>query len=206
MFRRLDVYLTSNPVCSKPVDSLIAEDFRWYDKDGFELNNAEYKYYQAMSHPVKHGILNHNCWQQPWFELESGVEGLIVDHAMFLCRCNYSGHAEEQIKKYKKSIPTADYLLQTKTKWGFDFALDAVRDGEVFEVLHVEYDCNDYDNFCKRFIHFEYLIRHTDWVNCADQVWEKRDQWKQLKGFDQNHWKAKYLLGWERAEYLEKAV
>ena len=206
MFRRFDVLLTNNPSCSEPVKDLVVDDFRWYDKDGFELNSAEYQYYQAMKYPVEHKILNHNSWQEPWFALEDSVEGLIVDHAMFLCRCNYSGHAEEQIKKYKKSIPNADYLLQTRTKWGFDFALDAVRDGQVFEVLHVEYDSNDYEEFCNKFIHFEYLVRHTDWFDSANRVWEQRDQWKALKGFDQNHWKANYLIGWKRSEYLEKAV
>ena len=206
MFRRLDVNLMSNPVCSKPVDNLIADDFRYYDKDGFELNDAEHQFYRAMKYPVDYGILNHNCWQEPWFELESNDTGLIIDHAMFLCRCSYTGAADEQLREYKKTIPTAGFLLQTRQKWGFDFALDAVRDGHTFEVIHIEFDGSEYESFTNRFINFEYLIRHTDWVDCADRVWNQRDQWQSLKGFDQNHWKAKYLLGWSRAEYLEKAI
>ena len=206
MFHRLDVTLISNPVCNKPVNYLIDEDFRWYDKDGFELNDAEQQYYGAMGYPIGHGILNHTCWQEPWFELEQEGTGLIIDHAMFLCRCAYSEAAAEQLKEYKKSIPTADYLLKTRQKWGFDFALDAVRDGETFEVLHIEYDNNDYQTFTNRFINFEYLVRHTDWNDCADRVWAQRDKWQSLKGFEQNHWKAKFLIGWDRAEYIEKAI
>ena len=206
MLRRLDVKLMSNPVCSKSVDNLISDDFRYYDKDGFELNDAEHQFYRAMGYPVDYGILNHNCWQEPWFELERDNLGLVLDHAMFLCRCSYTGAAEEQLQEYKKRISQADYLLQTKQKWGFDFALDAVRDGHIFEVIHVEYDSNDYHNFTNRFINFEYLIRHTDWIDCADRIWAQRDQWQSLKGFDQNHWKANYLIGWDRAEYTEKSV
>ena len=97
-------------------------------------------------------------------------------------------------------------LIKTKLKWGFDFALDAVRDGEVFEVLHIEYDNNNFDDFRNRMINFEWTVRHTDWVNAADQIWQARDQWQHLKGFDQNHWKSKFLIGWDKAEILEKSI
>jgi hypothetical protein len=97
--------------------------------------------------------------------------------------------------------------MRTRAKWGFDFALDAVTPcGTVFEVLHVEFDSNDYDHFKNRMFMIEYAIRHTDWQDAADRVWAQRDQWQQLKGFAQNDWKAKYLLGWSKGEYTEKAV
>jgi hypothetical protein len=55
-------------------------------------------------------------------------------------------------------------------------------------------------------INFEWTVRHTDWVNAADQIWQARDQWQHLKGFDQNHWKSKFLIGWDKAEILEKSI
>lgn len=207
MFRRHDVLLLSNPSCTKTVENLSSQDFRYYDKDGFELSIAEQKYYSAMGYPIQHHILNHCCWQEPWFELENNDLGLILDHSMFLCRCNYERDAAEQLKELQPSIPLADYLLRTKRKWGFDFALDGVADnGTVYEVLHVEYDHNDYEVFKNRMISFEYLVRHTDWQDAARRVWNQRDQWQGLIGFDQNHWKAEYLLGWNKAEYTEKAI
>lgn len=207
MFRRHDVRLMSNPSCIKKIESLSKEDFQYYDKDGFELNLAEQKFYAAMDYPIWHGILNHNCWQEPWFELEKEMSNLILDHSMFLCRCNYERDAAEQLEEIKSNFPLADYLLRTKRKWGFDFALDAVAEnGTAFEVLHVEYDHNDYDHFKNRMIGFEYTVRHTDWQDAARRVWEQRDSWQHLKGFDQNHWKAEYLLGWTKAEYTEKTV
>jgi hypothetical protein len=206
MFRRHQVTLMSNPSCSKSIDDLDSSDFRYYDKDGFELNRAEQKFYSAMQYPIDIPILNHHCWQEPWFELESDDLGLILDHSMFLCRASYEGAAEAQLKDLKTSTPTADYLLRTRRKWGFDFALDAVRNGVTFEVLHVEYDNYDYEDFKNRMILFEYTVRHTDWLDAADRVWQHRDQWQHLVGFDQNHWKAEYLLGWKKAEYTEKTV
>lgn len=207
MFRRHQVTLMSNPVCDRPVEDLCAEDFRYYDKDGFELNRAEQKFYAAMHYPINTPILNHCCWQEPWFELEREDRGLILDHCIFLCRCSYERDAEQQLKTLRSQWPLADYLLRSKRKWGFDFALDAVAaDGTVYEVLHVEYDNHDYDLFKNRMISFEYTVRHTDWQDAADRVWQQRTRWQHLQGFDQNHWKAEYLLGWQKAEYTEKTV
>jgi hypothetical protein len=196
----------SNPSCEYSVDNISASDFQYYDKDGFELNLAEQKFYAAMNHPIHHPLLNHTCWQQPWFELEHKDLDLILDHSMFLCRCSYERAAADQLKTLKAAVPFADYLLRTKRKWGYDFALDAVREGTTFEVIHVEYDNHDFDRFGNHMINFEWTVRHTDWQNAADRVWSQRDQWQHLKGFDQNHWKAEYLLGWRRAEYTEKTV
>ena len=114
-----------NPICDQAVEGLSAEDFLYYDKDGFELNLAEQKYYRAMNHPIQHPILNHTCWQEPWFSLQDEHPSLSLDHSMFLCRTSYTGAAREQLNELKSSIPQADYLLKTKQKWGFDIALDA---------------------------------------------------------------------------------
>ena len=127
MFRRHNVTLMSDPVCRKPVDKLYLEDFRYYDKDGFELNKAEQKFYAANGLPVI-DCLNHLCWQEPWFELEKNNQKLILDHSMFLCRASYSSEALNQLGFMKSTIPTADLLIKTRQKWGFDFALDAVAD------------------------------------------------------------------------------
>ncbi len=205
MFKRHDVTLMSNPTCDRLAD-VLKDDFKYYDKDGFELNKAEQKFYKSMGYPIDHPILNHCCWQEPWFYLDDNVTDIILDHSMFLCRCNYTGHALELLERIKKDVPLADYLIQTRVKWGYDFALDAVRDGQTFEVLHVEYDHNDFDVFTGHMINFDWIVRHTDWKDAADRVWAQRSQWEHLKGFDQNHWKAKYLLNWTKAEFTEKSI
>jgi len=207
MFRRHQITLMSDPSCTKRIEDLDVSDFRYYDKDGFELNLAEQKFYAAMKYPIDHEILNHHCWQEPWFELENKTSDLILDHSMFLCRCRYIGEAEQQLRELKTDVPQADMLLRTKQKWGFDFALDAVSDnGTVFEVLHVEYDHCDYDFFKNRMINFEWTVRHTDWTDAAHSVWQHRERWESLQGFEQNHWKSNFLIGWTKAEYTEKSI
>lgn len=207
MFKRFDVKLVSNPTCSQPIYDIKVDNFRYYDKDGFELNLAEQEYYRMMNHPINHRILNHTCWQEPWFELEKKDKGLILDHSMILQRCNYTEHAAYQLSKITKDIPEAELLLKTKQKWGYDFALDAVApDGEVYEVLHVEYDHPDYETFSKHMISFDFIVRHTDWHDAAKKILDHKDEWKNLKGFEQNHWKANFLIGWKKAEYTEKSL
>lgn len=207
MFKRHQITLVSNPVCTRPVVDLTETDFKFYDKDGFELNIAEQKYYSAMNYPISHRILNHTCWQEPWFELDERVSDLILDHSMFLCRCAYDKEASDQLNSFKNKIPLVDYLLRSKRKWGFDFALDSVAsDGTVFEVLHVEYDNYDFDDFKNKMLIFEWTVRHTDWRDAAHRVWAYKDQWEGLQGFEQNNWKATYLLNWNKAEYTEKTI
>lgn len=207
MLKRFDVGIKSNPVCSEPIFNIDAADFKYYDKDGFELNQAEQKYYMMMHHPVEEKILNHSCWQQTWFELEKTNQELVLDHSMVLHRCSYEGMAAYQLEKIKKDIPEAQWLLNTKQKWGYDFALDAVApDGSMYEVVHIEYDSYDYDQFHNHMLLFEYTARHTDWHDAAKKILAHKDDWKNLTGFAQNDWKAKFILGWKKAEYTEKSL
>ncbi len=207
MLKRFDVHIKSNPVCIRPICDIEETDFYYYDKDGFELNIAEQKYYREMNHPINYPILNHHCWQEPWFELEQQNQGLILDHCIILHRCSYEGAAACQLAELKSRIPASGFLLNTKQKWGFDFALDAVdSQGNIFEVLHVEFDSYDYDHFNKTMINFDFTVRHVNWYDAAKKVSEHKADWEGLKGFEQNNWKSNYLIGWKKAEYTEKAT
>jgi hypothetical protein len=202
---RQDHSLVSNPLCLKVAEGLTSQDFQYFDKDGFELNQAERKFYSAMNYPIHYPILNHCCWQEPWFVLEDN--SLILDHSIILHRCSYAESALDQLHILSKTIPLAKLLIQARQKWGYDFDLNAVAPtGDVFEVLHIEYDNTDYDSFKEKLIYTEYMIRHTDWKDAAQRIWNSRDQWQHLKGFDQNHWKANYLIGWSKSESLEKVI
>jgi len=195
-----DVY--QNPCCYYTVDDLVPTDFNYYDKDGFELNLAERKYYQQQGIEL-HDCLNHICNQIPWLAIDS--DQLIIDHSMILHRANYGGAAVDQLERLKQQIPFARYLITTKQKWGFDFALDACINDQLFEVIHIEYDDREHSRFVDKLNHIEQLLLNTDWLDAAQRILDQQDQWRNLVGYDQNHWKSNYLLGWERAEYTEKA-
>lgn len=203
MFKRLDVNLLSNPVCTQAVQELHVEDFLYYDKDGFELNIAERKFYKQNGFPLN-SCLNHICWQEPWFQCEQ--PGLILDHSLILHRASYADFALEQLSQHSRIDPRVSLLIQTKQKWGFDFALDAVdTDNNVYEVLHVEYDSNNYDEFINTMLLFEYKVRYMDWIDAAQRIDQQRTNWQHLSGFKSNDWKAKYLIDWNQAEYTLKS-
>lgn len=203
MLKRLDVQTLSHPVCYKPINFINLKDFLYYDKDGFELNQAEQNYYYKMNYPLN-SCLNHMCFQQNWFISE--IKDIIIDHCLILHRCRYEDEALEQLNYLSKTIPQASLLANTRAKWGFDFALDSIdSEGNVFEVLHVEYDDYNYFKFNEKMISFDFKIRHTDWIDAASKIIQHKEEWANLKGFEQNHWKAKFLIGWNKAEYTEKS-
>ena len=203
MIRGLSPRLLRDPVCDQTAVDLQSQDFFYYDKDGFELNLAEQKFYLASGHQLT-TYLNHCCLQQKW--LASLDDRIIIDHALVLHRCRYQGTAREQLESLKTRWPQAGFLLETRSKWGFDLAIDSVIDGEIFEVIHVEYDSQDFSEFESYLTAFESEVRKRDWADAAQRIWRHRDRWQHLHGFDQNHWKARFLLGWERAEYTEKSL
>lgn len=195
--------LYRDPCCTLAADNLVASDFFYYDKDGFELNLAERKYYQKQGIAL-HDCLNHICNQMPWFAIDSGE--LIIDHSIVLHRASYAGSAVDQLEQLKANIPFARYLINTKQKWGFDFALDACIDDQLFEVIHIEYDDRSYERFVDHLGSIEQTLLKIDWADAARMILSKKDQWQELAGYEQNHWKSNYLIGWNKAEYTEKAV
>ena len=205
MFQRVNVPLVQNPRCTKTVEQLTDQDFRYYDKDGFELTQAEQRYYEAEDHPINQPILNHRLWQEEWLTLDH--PSLLLDHAMILHRCSFEDEAREQLISLKETIPQADLLLRTRQQWGFDFDLDCVGpDGEIFEVLHIECDYNNFAQFESRLYMLEDKLECMDLEMAAKIIWSARDEWSHLKGFAQNDWKANELLGWKKSEYTEKAI
>lgn len=208
MLHRANTMILGNPLCREVVEDLCVEDFDYYDKDGFELNIAEQKFYRAAGYPIDYNCLNHTCYQEKWFEIEpSGTDaGLIIDHSLILHRCNYGGNALDQLNYWLEKTPKAQFLINTKAKWGYDFALDFCENGIIYEILHIEVDSTAYKEFCNKLILMEQFIRHTDWVDVSKKVISKKDEWQHLKGFEQNHWKANFVLGWGKAEYTEKVA
>ena len=199
------IWIEPAPTLTNAVSQVLHPNaFKYYDKDGFELCNAEREYYTANSVRMN-DCLNHMCCQQDWLSIEA--ENVFVDHALLLHRYEYTEDARAQLFEWQKTIPQASWLLQTRAKWGFDLAVDAMTDsGIMYEVVHIEYDDVWYETFYEKFQLTVEMIQRTDWEEAARQIWIRHDEWKYLKGFYQNHWKSKYLFGWNKAEYTEKTA
>lgn len=190
--------------CDRPCADINNEDFLFYDKDGFELNKAEQKYYALMEHDLS-DCLNHPTFTKTWYTTTS--DNLIVDHSLILYRCEYRGDAKHQLLTLKKTLPQASLLINTRAKWGFDLALDSVDpNGDIYEVIHIEYDTSIFSQFCSELNKTQEHVNRIDWHNAARTIWLHKSQWQNLRGFAQNDWKAKFILNWSRAEFTEKAM
>ena len=200
-----DYTIIKDPVCIKPNYNILdAEDFRYYDKDGFELNRAEIGFYKASGYKLNNS-LNHYCFQQNWMAIDHAK--LYLDHCLILHRCRYRQEAYEQLYNLRRRIPAASHIMNTRAKWGFDFALDAVdQDSNLYEVLHIECDYTSHDEFLQELDRTQKRVSEIDWLDAAQRVLSAREQWTNLKGFEQNDWKAKFLLGWNKSEYTEKTT
>jgi len=207
MFRLLNPFHTEYAYCSRPLQAnLITNDsVQYYDKDGFELTKLEQEYYFVNGfEPFLNTCLNHRCWQEPWFEVDS--ENFLLDHSLILHRCSFIDEAREQLISNQKKCSKLVYLLHATSKWGLDFNLDFVdNSGKLTEVLHIEIDTKTYHEFLQHKKELEYFILSTDWENVYKFLDRHRNEWECLAGFEQNDWKARQL-GFKKAEVTHKAI
>ena len=202
--RNSNIKLYSQLTCDRLCLDLHKSDFLYYDKDGFELNLAEQKFYKLMGHKLTY-CLNHNAFTQTWYTSQD--PRLIVDHSLILYRCAYSGHARQQLEHLKPCVPQASLLLKTVPKWGFDFALDSIDEhGNIFEVLHIEFDSKNFSHFEEELNKIQERIDGIDWLDAANNVNQLRTEWGSLSGFEQNDWKSRFLLSWSKSEHTLKSI
>jgi hypothetical protein len=194
---------TKDITCTKTAN-LISEDFRWYDKDGFELCAAEKKLYAAMNFPLTE-CLYHLCWQDTWMNIQHPK--FILDHCMLLHRCDFAGDAKNEITGLMTQNPKAQMLLKSKKKWGFDFALDYIDDrGSIWEIVHIEWDSYHFNEIVEMKESIQEKILSTDWESISKHIIAKESEWSNLEGFKQNDWKAKEIFGWTFAERTLKSL
>lgn len=184
--------------CTSPltVDLFRDETVSCFDNDGFELSLLEQYFYKRNNFPL-YNFLNHNCFQVKWFDMTDN--NFVLDHSLLLERKSFDGEAKKQIEFYSKKFPQLLKYLKLKPKWGIDFALEHYENDEYIEVLHIEYDYSDLDQAIEKKEMFQNKLLSTDWTDFLSTLKRKKDEWINLKGFQQNDYKAR-LWGLSKAE------
>lgn len=200
------LHLTSNqwpeqPFIRQPIytNDLLNTSMKYFDKDGYEINKLEQLYYIENKIDISEKHLYHTANHVSWIvDLDQSESGLVVDHSLINCRWAYRGHAKAQLEDNQLNRPIVNKLLSIRPKYGIDFSLDWVSSYGCTEIFHIEADYFDRDEALEAKAKAENIILNTDWIDGANSVISKMDQWVSLCSDDQSDWKARHF-GWHRA-------
>lgn len=195
-----DIILTNNkfdPIgfWSEPVGKLLFipthEDLDLFDQNGYDLTVLEQHFMStnAQSHRAHRSAL-----KKPWFTQPIKLEGAVLNHSLLFERKSYNGPARDQLLHWSKKLPLVHKVLSIRPKWGLDFSMDYVDNiGNVFEILHWEYDGFDYEEIQKIKEYIEPILLGIDWDHAAHGILNHKDEWYHLDFFAQSEWKCKYF-------------
>lgn len=172
----------------------------YFDNDGFELSYLEQEYYREHNIQLTN-ILNHLSNQLPWIECSN--PHFKIDHSTISQRWSFEGQARIQLINQVHKFPELLKYLNLKPKWGLDFALEYYKQDNFIEVIHFEMDYDNYEQAIKAKQFYEEKIVNTDWELFVAMLLSCEEEWSQLKGMEQNDWKAK-MWGLDKAEVTLK--
>ena len=88
-----------------------------------------------------------------------------------------------------------------RPKWGMDISVDYVDTaGNVFELLHWEYDGFDYQEIADKKMDIEKFLLSIDWNHAAREMIRRKSEWHHLGFFEQSAWKTEFF-GIERERF-----
>jgi hypothetical protein len=193
-----DSQFDANGYWTNPVEKIIylptPEDVALFDQNGYDLTDLEKHYaYSNWNKPKKHRE-HRVALKQPWFTQEHTVEGAHLNHSLLFERKGYAGAALEELQHWARALPLINKVIAIRPKWGLDFSMDYVdRAGNVFEVLHWEWDSFDYEEIQAVKLEIEPVLKAIDWQDAAQNILTNKDSWHHLDFFSQSAWKCNYF-------------
>ena len=166
-----------------------------FDQNGYDLTKLEQLYAVANgATTTKHRNSEHITLRKTWFTDDSPESGPHINHAYMFERKGYDGEALKQLNSWAEYRPHLNKLVAMRPKWGLDFSIDYCdQDGNVFELLHWEYDGFDYNEIEDKKPKMEEFLLNQDWNERARVMLERKDEWHKLGFFEQSEWKTKFF-------------
>jgi hypothetical protein len=200
----MQLHLTDNrfntdPCWTERIKSVFAcppkEAVEFFDQNGYDLTKLEQLYAVANgANTTRHRNSEHITLRQTWFEDDSPESGPHINHAVMFERKGYSGEALQQLTTWAGYRPQFHKLIAMRPKWGLDFSIDyADRDGNVFELLHWEYDGFEYDEIADKKTKMEEFLINQDWPDRARVMLTRKEEWHSLGFFEQSEWKTRFF-------------
>lgn len=198
MIKLTDNTFDPNGFWDKPVAKTVylptPEDIALFDQNGYDLTELEKHFASSnMAGPDSHRC-HRTALKQPWFRQETVTEGVHLNHSLLFERKGYDGEALRQLKYWARELPLLHKVIAMRPKWGLDISVDyADREGNVFELLHWEWDSFDYEEIQQVKLEAEAIIKNIDWDTAAKELIKRKAEWHGLDFFAQSNWKCQYF-------------
>jgi len=166
-----------------------------FDQNGYDLTHLEQLYAVANGiDKTEHRNKDHITLRQDWFTDGEPSTGAHINHAYMFERKGYQGQALEQLKTWSANNHHLHKLIAMRPKWGLDFSIDYCDiDGNVFELLHWEYDGFEHKEIADKRALMEEFLLQQDWDDRARTMLERKEEWHGLGFFEQSAWKTKFF-------------
>ena len=181
------------PIDQSLLDSFTAQDLALYDQNGYDLTLVEQAYAKANGYTPKEHRYLFTC-KSPWFiDEDPKTYGPHLNHSDLYFRRGFAGEALQQLKEKAKEHPIFHKFTQMRSKWGVDMSIDyADWDGNVFELLHFEWDNFHPDKVLEHQRIVEDIVMDTNFDRKAGEMLSKKDAWHHLGFFEQSDWKQNF--------------
>ena len=98
------------------------------------------------------------------------------------------------MEQFAEKCPLVHKVLQIRPKWGLDFSIDyADAEGNVFEVLHWEWDSFDYKEIKEKKKYMDDFLQAQDFDEMALRLLDKKSEWHHLGFFEQSDYKTQFF-------------
>jgi len=194
-----DNKFNANPYWSEKVKSVFSvppkEAVEYFDQNGYDLTKLEQLYAVANgAETTTHRNSEHITLRKEWFTADEDRQGPHINHALMFERKGYTGEALRQLETWAGYRPHFHKLVAMRPKWGLDFSIDYCDDeGNVFELLHWEYDGFEYNEIADKKARMEEFLLNQDWDERAKTMLERKEEWHGLGFFEQSDWKTKFF-------------
>jgi hypothetical protein len=190
----------SNPISQEIIPSI--EQTELFDQNGYDLTPLERLYAEANGQAGRWHRPNHYALKRDWLiDEKNSVTGAHINHALLFERKGYAGAALAQLEGWARHNNLIYKIIKMRPKWGMDISVDYVdADGNVFELLHWEYDGFDYQEIADKKTHIEKFLVTVDWNSAAAEMIRRKSEWHHLGFFEQSAWKTEFF-GMEKERF-----
>lgn len=187
-----DPYFRS-PIDQESIPS--TEQTELFDQNGYDLTPLERLYAEANGQAGRWHRPNHYALKYDWFtDEENSVTGAHINHALLFERKGYAGAALAQLEGWAQHNNLIYKIVKMRPKWGMDISVDYVDTaGNVFELLHWEYDGFDYQEITDKKTEIEKFLLGVDWNDRAKEMIQRKLEWHHLGFFAQSAWKTEFF-------------